>query len=293
MNGSQFSSIWADLQGAAFSQGYVNAAGIRTRYLHAGDRAKPALVFLHGTGGHAEAYVRNLAAHGEHVSTWAIDMLGHGYTDKPDGDYELPRYVAHIAALLDALGIGKTALSGESLGGWVASHFAVAHPQRVTRLVLNTAGGDRIVPETLARIRQMTMAAVEDPSGPRLRERLEWLMHDKTLVHEDLVESRRRIYAAPGMVAAMKRVLSMHTPEARQRFALSEAQWASIAVPTLVLWTSHDPTAPVSVGERLASLIPGARLVVMQNCGHWPQFEDAKTFNRIHIEFLLHGGGAL
>lgn len=289
MNQRGFESIWADLQGTAFSQGYVDAAGIRTRYLHAGDRSKPSLVFLHGTGGHAEAYVRNLAAHGEHFSTWAIDMLGHGHTDKPDWDYEVPRYVGHLAAFLDAVGIERTALSGESLGGWVASHFTVAHPGRVTKLVLNTAGGDRIVPETLARIRQMTMAAVEDPGSARLRERLEWLMYDKTLVHDDLVESRRRIYAAPGMKTAMGHVLSMHTPEARQRFALTEAQWASIVAPTLVLWTSHDPTAPVAVGERLASLIPGAKLVVMQNCGHWPQFEDAGAFNRLHIDFLRQG----
>jgi 2-hydroxy-6-oxonona-2,4-dienedioate hydrolase len=112
----RFESIWSDLQGVAFSQGYVDAGGIRTRYLHAGDRSKPALVFLHGTGGHAEAYVRNLAAHGEHFSTWAIDMLGHGHTDKPDWDYAVPRYVEHLAAFLDTVGVERTALSGESLG---------------------------------------------------------------------------------------------------------------------------------------------------------------------------------
>jgi 2-hydroxy-6-oxonona-2,4-dienedioate hydrolase len=283
----RFESIWSDLQGVAFSQGYVDAGGIRTRYLHAGDRSKPALVFLHGTGGHAEAYVRNLAAHGEHFSTWAIDMLGHGHTDKPDWDYAVPRYVEHLAAFLDTVGVERTALSGESLGGWVASHFAVARPERITRLVLNTAGGDQLDPGTLERIRETTMAAVDDPAGPRLRARLEWLMYDKSQVHEDLVESRCRIYSAPGMKRAMAHILSMHTLEARQRYALTAEQWSAVRAPVLVLWTSHDPTAPVSVGERLTSMIPGARLVVMQNCGHWPQFEDAETFNRLHLDFLL------
>ena len=283
------SSIWSDLQGVAFTQGYVNASGVRTRFLHCGDKAKPALVFLHGTGGHAEAYVRNLAAHGEHYSTWAVDMLGHGYTDKPDYDYEVPKYVAHLADFFDAVGIKTAALSGESLGGWVASHFAVTHPSRVTKLVLNTAGGDRIDMEALGRIRAMTMAAVEDPSWERLKGRLEFLMYDKTLVHDDLIAGRQRIYAAPGMTTAMAHVLSMHTPEARQKYALTTEQWASIKQPTLVLWTSHDPTAKVEVGEKLASMIPGATLVVMQDCGHWPQFEDAPTFNRIHLEFLKSG----
>jgi 2-hydroxy-6-oxonona-2,4-dienedioate hydrolase len=286
MTRSTYESIWSDLQGVPFRQGYLDAGSIRTRYLHAGDAAKPALVFLHGTGGHAEAYVRNLAAHSEYFSTWAVDMLGHGYTDKPDFDYEVPRYVAHLAAFMDAAGIARAAFSGESLGGWVASHFAVTHPDRVTRLVLNTAGGDKIDLQALARIREMTMAAVADPSWERLKARLEWLMYDKSQVHDDLVASSQRIYEKPEMRAGMAHVLAMHTPEARKQYALTPDQWASIKAPTLVLWTSHDPTAKVEVGEKLASMIPGARFEVMQNCGHWPQYEDAETFNRIHIDFL-------
>ena len=62
-----------------------------------------------------------------------------------------------------------------------------------------------------------------------------------------------------------------------------------IEAETLVLWTTHDPTAPVSVGERLASLVKRSRMVVMENCGHWPQYEDPDTFNTLHIDFLLNG----
>ena len=75
---AEYESVWSDLQGVPFSQGYRDAGGVRTRYLHAGDPGKPALVLLHGSGGHAEAYVRNLESHAEHFSTWSIDMLGHG-----------------------------------------------------------------------------------------------------------------------------------------------------------------------------------------------------------------------
>ena len=111
-------------------------------------------------------------------------------------------------------------------------------------------------------------------------------MHDKSLVHDDLIASRQRIYADPEMKPGMAHILAMHTPEARQKYALTTEQWASIKAPTLVLWTSHDPTAPVETGRYLSILIAGARFEVMEGCGHWPQFEDAATFNRIHVGFL-------
>ena len=141
-----FNSVWSDLQGIAFDQGYVDANGIRTRYLHAGQSDKPGLIFLHGTGGHAEAYTRNLAAHARHFNTYAIDLLGHGYTDKPDYDYEISRYIEHLLGFIDAMGMDRVSLSGESLGGWIAGAFAVAHPERVDRLVLNTAGAEKVSP---------------------------------------------------------------------------------------------------------------------------------------------------
>ena len=284
--GGGHKSVWADLQGVSFSQGYVDARGISTRYLNAGSADKPGLIFLHGTGGHAEAYVRNLAAHGEHFNTYAIDMLGHGLTGKPDYDYEIPRYLDHLLGFLDAVGMDKVSLSGESLGGWVAGAFAVAHPDRVERLVLNTAGADKVRPDALAGLRASTLAAVEDPSWERVRSRLEWLMYEPSDVHDDLVHSRQQLYAAPEMKKGIERILCLHTVEARKKFAVTPEQWGTIAAPTLVLWTSHDPTAAVDVGEELAALIPGARFEVMKNCGHWPQFEDADTFNRIHIDFL-------
>ena len=133
---SEHESVWSDLQGVPFSQGYLDAGGVRTRYLHAGDPSLPGLVLLHGSGGHAEAYVRNLEAHAEHFSTWSIDMLGHGYTDKPGHPLEVSHYVGHLTAVLDAIGADRAHISGESLGGWVAARAAVDHPDRVDRLVL-------------------------------------------------------------------------------------------------------------------------------------------------------------
>ena len=283
----EFESIWSDLQGVAFEQGYLDAGGVRTRYLRAGDPAKPVLLLLHGSGGHAEAYVRNLAAHAEHFWTWSIDMLGHGYTDKPGHPLEIPHYVTHLMAVLDAIGAETAAISGESLGGWVAARAAIDHPDRVQRLVLNTAGGSQADPEVMKRIITLSMAAVENPSWETVQARIKWLMADKSKDYDDIVASRQAIYRLPGFVDAMRDIMALQDPEIRARNLLGPGEYGKITAPTLVVWTSDDPTADVEEGRRIASMIPGARFELMPGCGHWPQYEDPATFNRLHLDFLL------
>ena len=281
-----YRSLWGDLRGASFAQGYLNADGIRTRYLHSGSTGAPLLVLLHGTGGHAECYSRNLAAHGEHFDTYAIDMVGHGWSDKPDTPYEIDVYVEHLRAVLDVLDCARAHISGESLGGWVAARFALKYPQRVARLGLNTTGGATMNPAVMAKIKQSTRAAVENPSWAAVRARLEWLMADPASVTDDLIACRQAIYQQPGFARALENILVLQESDIRLPNNLTDSEWAAIRAPTQVIWTSHDPTAPESVGRRIAELIPDCRFALMQNCGHWPQFEDAQTFNRLHIDFL-------
>jgi 2-hydroxy-6-oxonona-2,4-dienedioate hydrolase len=280
-------SVWSDLTQVAFTQGYIDADGIRTRFLSSGSSDKPLLLLLHGTGGHAEAYSRNLAAHGEHFWTVAIDLIGHGWSDKPACAYEVPDYGAHVLAVMKALGRDKASISGESLGGWVAGWIALHHPEKVERLVLNTAGGWTAHPEVMARIKRLSMEAVNDPTPARIRSRLEFLMHDISKVNDDLVETRRAIYAQPGFPEVMERVLCMQDMDVRRRNMFSDEDTRRIASPALVLWTSHDPTATPDEGRRIAELLPNARYEVMNECGHWPQFEDAEKFNQLHLDFLL------
>lgn len=248
----EFESIWSDLQGVAFSQGYLDVPvgdrKIRTRYLHAGNPQAPALLFLHGSGGHAEAYVRNLAAHAEHFSTWSIDMLGHGYTDKPGHPLEVAHYVDHVIAFLDTIGAQRAHISGESLGGWVAARVAVDHPDRVEKLVLNTAGGSQADPEVMKRIITLSMAAAENPTWDTVQARIKWLMADKSKDYDDIVASRQRVYRQPGFVAAMSDIMALQDPQIRARNLLGQAEYGSITAPTLVVWTSDDPTADVARG---------------------------------------------
>lgn len=280
------SSFWIDLRAGAFAQGYLTAGGYRTRYLHAGQHGQPPLILLHGTGGHAECYSRNLLAHGEHFDTYAIDLIGHGYSDKPSFPYEIDVYVEHVRAVIDTLGFNQIRLSGESLGGWVAARFALKYPERVTQIVLNTTGGATMNLEVMQRIKTLTMAAVATPTWDTVKARLEWLMADPATVTDDLIACRQAIYQAPGMLEAMPHILCLQEPDIRARNNLTDDEWRAIKAPTLVLWTDKDPTAAVEVGERITSLIPNSEFALMIGCGHWPQFEDPETFNTLHLRFL-------
>jgi len=286
-NGNGFASIWSDLCQARFSQGYLDAGGINTRYLMAGDPSKPLLLLLHGTGGHAEAYARNIGPHSEHFWTVVIDMVGHGWTDKPSIAYEIKDYVEHVLAVIKSLGRETAHISGESLGGWVAAYMAVHHGDVVDKVVLNTAGGWTAHQEVMDRIKMLSTQAVADPSWDRIRARIEFLMYDKSKVCDDLIETRRAIYSQPGFIDTMERIMCLQNMETRRLNMISEQQYRSISAPTLVVWTSHDPTATPEEGRQIADMIPGAQYVVMNECGHWPQYENAKEFNRLHIDFLL------
>lgn len=280
-------TCWEGILDLEVSQRFHDAGGIRTRSIETGKG--PSLIFLHGTGGHAEAFMRNLRAHGEHFRTIALDMVGHGFTDKPDVDYTLPVYARHLRDFMDATGIERAHVHGESLGAWVAAWFALEYPDRVDRLVLNTAGGLRSEPTVMAKVRDKTLEAVRNVTRESVRSRLEWLVFDPASMTDEMVSIRHRIYSQPGMLEAMEHILCLQDAATREPYLLTPDRLSKIRHRTLVLWTSHDPTAPVEVGREAARHIPDSEFVVMEECGHWPQFEKPEEFDRLHSSFLLTG----
>jgi 2-hydroxy-6-oxonona-2,4-dienedioate hydrolase len=119
-----------------------------------------------------------------------------------------------------------------------------------------------------------------------VRARVEWLFHHTSLVSDELVRLRLRIYAQPGFETAMANILAVQNWEYRRPFVWS-AQWCDrISAPTLLLWTDHDPTAAVDEASLLERLISGSRLEVIEGAGHWPQWEKPDEFNETHIRFL-------
>jgi len=280
-------TIWQELLGVAFTQGYVQAAGVRTRYLEAGDG--PPLVFLHGTGGHLEAYMRNVRDLSRDFRVVLYDMVGHGLSEKPDRPYTIDVLSAHLVGLLDALGIERAHISGESIGGWVAAWTAAHYPERVDRLILNTPGNITNKPEVMQRVKESTLRAVHEASEQTVRARLEWLFYDKSFVTDELVQIRLRIYTQPEFRRAVENIVVLQDWEVRQHYAWDPKWVSKIGAPTLLLWTDHDPTGTLEEAQLLQQWIPQAELYVIRDAGHWPQWEKPEEFNEVHRRFLLSG----
>ncbi|QTJ66844.1 alpha/beta fold hydrolase [Rhodococcus sp. ZPP] len=278
-------SVWTSFPGLDFTVKYVQVGRWRTRVLEAG-HGPQTLILMAGTGGHLEAYSRNLAAFAEHYRVVAFDYPGHGYTTLADSNLEMVDYIEHLVALMDALGIEKAHLNGESLGGWIAVKFAAAHPDRVGKLVLNTPGGTMSTPEVMERIRSLSQAAADDPTPERVRARLEWLMADNSRVTDELVEIRRGIYSRPGFSDSMRHILCLQDPEIRLRNRISDEEFAAVPHGALVVWTSDDPSGPAGAGIEMASKIADGRFELITDAGHWPQWEQYDQFNKMVLAFL-------
>ncbi len=233
-------SIWGELADTDHELSHVDVHGVRTRVLRAG--SGPDLVLLHGTGGHLEAYARDIAGLSADFCVTAYDMVGHGWSGLPDRPYTIDVLTDQLLGLLDALDIGTVHLSGESLGGWVAAWTAAHHPGRVDRLVLNTPGNIANKPEVMTRLRESTLAAVRDPSDATVRRRVEFLFHHTEMVTDELVTLRRAVYSRPGFLGAITNTLVLQDPVVRKNFAWDPAWVGKIGAPTLLLWTEHDPT---------------------------------------------------
>jgi 2-hydroxy-6-oxonona-2,4-dienedioate hydrolase len=280
-------TFWTDLTGVPFAITWVDAGGLRTRSLQAGPEDGEPVVFLHGTSGHLEAFVRNVPAFvAAGYRVHAIDMAGHGYTDGPGVDYEIPVYVRHLLDYLDAVGIDAAHLVGESLGGWVSARLAAERPERVRTLQLVAAGGTKANPAIMEKIKSSTTRAVLEDDLSFTRKRLELLMHDPADVSDELVEVRHAIYHQPAFQKALGHLLAMQTMEIRQRNLLTTEQMNAITAPTLVVWGRENPFGDVPEAQHMHEAIAGSRLELFEQCGHWPQHEHADRFNALSIEFI-------
>jgi 2-hydroxy-6-oxonona-2,4-dienedioate hydrolase len=282
-----YASIWTALREVDFRQGFVDAEGVRTRYVEAGPVDGPVVILLHGTGGHWETFTRNLGPFSAHFRTIAFDMVGNGFSDRPNFGYEVPHYVDHVRATMDALGVQKASMAGTSLGSWVAAAFALKYPERVEKLVLMSVAGLIASAENMARIRTVRMAAVNDPNWETIKAMFDHLLANEADRLPDLVALRQAIYSLPNMVETMENTLVLQDPDIRDRNLIVEDQWRQITAPTLSIASGQDYSEYANTSRRVAELIPNCELLEMPGVKHWPHFEDADVFNAAAIKFLL------
>lgn len=290
-------SLWLDFLGAEIR--YVDTPSYgRIRIAEAGHDKAEALLLLHGIGGHIEAYAKNVVTLGEHFHVIALDFVGHGLSEKrTDIDYMPSTYVALVAELMDVLGIHKAHLSGESLGGWVAGLFAGRHPERVLRLILNTAGGIPVVSEKgqqdLHDLDELNKKNFGKPPTPEtVRLRMQWLMHESNwhLLDDELIGSRLALYTRPEFQKSAPLVFSLlkrhDEVAARNEMLPVEA----LQCDTLFLWTRHNPIHDLAAAEAAVARNPRAKLYVMKaEAAHWPQYEAPDEFNAVVSGYLKSG----
>ena len=191
-----------------------------------------------------------------HFHVYAIDLIWHGLSSKPPFSMDtIPTFVEQVIDFMDAAGIDRAHLEGESLGGWVGGWLAIQHPERLRRLVLNTMAGwhPQGVAETAPGLAERSMAAVRNPDRETIRKRLEWLVADPARMPDEMVEIRYRIYTEPETNQALQQLFHAHlvdqTP--RRKYGFTEADLGRITVPTLVLWSEHNPgPGPTWPGHR-------------------------------------------
>lgn len=285
-------SIWTDLTGIPFCVEFVDAGGIKTRALIAGEGE--AVVMLHGTSGHLEAFARNFVPLVEAgYNCHAIDALGHGYTDKPDTPYEVYKYAKHVLDYLDAKNIEKAHFLGESLGGWTSAWIAINNPERVASLQLIAAGGTKANPEVMERLKTSTKRAVETDDKDLTRQRLHLLMHNPAKdVSEELVDIRHEIYHREDFVRNIDNLLTLQNMDVRQRNMLKPEDLQQIKAPTLVVWGNQNPFGGVAEATAMNENIANSDLIIYNECGHWPQHEHAESYNPTCIDFLKKNAAA-
>ncbi|MCW2945720.1 MAG: putative hydrolase [Actinoallomurus sp.] len=282
-----YRSIWTWLREVEFRQGWCDAGGIRTRFAEAGDPDLPGLLLLHGTGGHWETFAPNLGALSEHFHCVAVDMVGNGFSAKPDYDYEIAVYVRQMLAVLDHFGMTRSSVVGMSLGAWVAARLALDAPERVERVILMSPAGLVATASNMARIRAERTKAVEDPNWQSIKAMFDHLIAEERNRIPDVIALRQAIYRLPDTRESIDHLLILQDPEARERNLLSEEQWRSITAPTLVVASGKDYSEYENTARRVAALLPDSQLLEMPNVKHWPHFEDPEVFNPAALKFLL------
>ncbi|MFF1920475.1 alpha/beta fold hydrolase [Streptomyces sp. NPDC058221] len=282
-----YPSVWLGFSQTSFTLEQVQVGQWSTRVLTAGPPDGQPLVMMHGTGGHLETYAHNVKAFADAGYRVVVyDFPGHAGTTHAVADLELEHYVEHLLGLLDVVGIEKAHLTGESLGGWVAIKFAARYPDRTRKIVANTPGGTMSRPEVMEKIRTLSQAAADDPSHERVKARLEWLMADPATVTEELIATRRAHYSRPGYADSARHILCLQDPDIRRRNLISDEDLTALKAPALVVWSSDDPSGPAAAGMDMAERMPGGRFALVENAGHWPQWEQAEFFNDLLLAFL-------
>lgn len=270
---------------------YVVVHGYRRAFRKVG--TGPALLLIHGMACDSSTWDRVIGPLSEHFTVIAPDLLGHGDSDKPDGDYSIGGYANGMRDLLTVLGIDKVTIVGHSFGGGVAMQFAYQFPERTERVVLVSSGG--LGPEVTAFIRMLTLpgaplllaVATARAWRPFVAAGLRGLASTGLNATRDLGEVARiyESFAEPRSRAAVRRLTSHVLDWRGQYVTMTDRTYLAQLMPVLVVWGRDDRVIPAShaVNASHASLTD---VRVLADSGHFPHKDHPERFVGLITEFV-------
>jgi len=266
-------ALRARLRASGLTPRYHTLPDARIRYWRGG-RGAP-LVFVHGFGTEAAVnWYAQLPSFASEYDVLAPDLPGFGASERLPATNCIALQVRCLRTWLDDLGIERVSLVGHSMGGWISLAFAAAHPERVDRLVVVDAAGLRFDPDMTLE-RALLPTTIEDVRL-LIRANFQRPMRLPVFVLRDLLRVARRD-------AVPREELLRRLVYGDEHF---DERLAAVTARTLVVWGQTDPLTPLALGERIVANVPGARLVVFDDCAHSPNVERPERFNPCLRDFL-------
>jgi 2-hydroxymuconate-semialdehyde hydrolase/2-hydroxy-6-oxo-octa-2,4-dienoate hydrolase len=269
--------------GIAFEPKTIDAGGIETSYLEAG--SGETVLMLHGSGPGVSAlanWQHNIPTLAQRFHVLAPDIVGFGTTERPeDIVYSLRTWTDHVWAFMDAHGIEKARVIGNSLGGRIVLQMATDQPDRIAKMVLMGTPGVGMTPtEGLAALRAY------EPSHDAMRELLRnYFAVDPAMITDELVQIRYEASIADGAYEAY-RAMFFDPRHAGSELDITEDEVRAIATPTLLIHGREDKVVALQVSVAMLGLLPNADLHVFSACGHWTQIERADEFSAVVADYL-------
>jgi pimeloyl-ACP methyl ester carboxylesterase len=252
------------------------------------------VLFVHGIAGSYATFDPVLPQLARRCRVVAPDLLGHGRSAKPRGDYSLGAYAAGLRDLLDVLEIPAATLVGHSMGGGIAMQFAYQFPERCERLVLVDSGG--LGPEVTLLLRAATLPGSDLVLSVATSDRVRRFLSSALAPFE-----RMGISAAPSLVQIVDHVAALKDPDARRAFILTARSvldlkgqridarnrlYLTRQLPTMIVWGGRDKLIPVTHGYGAHELMANSRLEIFESSGHFPHQDDPARFVDVLLAFL-------
>ncbi|HBX79415.1 MAG TPA: alpha/beta hydrolase [Acidimicrobiaceae bacterium] len=253
----------------------------------------PALLFIHGMAGSSRTWRKVTADLVSDYHVIAPDLIGHGESAKPMGDYSLGAYASGLRDLLGLLGVERCTVIGQSLGGGVAMQLAYQHPELVERLVLVGSGGLGREVSWMLRIltlpgAELLMPLIFPPIAREIGTTLGSVLNRFGLLGahtEEIWQAYASLTGVGNRHAFIKTLRSVIDPGGQSVSALDRV-YLTAALPTMLVWGDRDPIIPVEHARRAHELMPGSRLEIIEGAGHFPHMENPEEFIALLRSFL-------